>query len=132
MKRQIRRGVFESNSSSTHTLTIMMKEDYDKWLDADGKLYLYDSDFPYEFRDKSEKPEKGKLYSREEAIRFLKIANPDVDYSDYDDEAIACELYDLSFRVPEDDERRNLEPYEATYTTPSGDTIVVFGGYGYE
>ena len=32
MKRQIRRGVFETNSSSVHSLTMCMKSDFDKWV----------------------------------------------------------------------------------------------------
>ena len=32
MKRQIRQGVFETNSSSVHSMTICMKSDYDKWV----------------------------------------------------------------------------------------------------
>lgn len=31
MKRQIRRGVFETNSSSVHSITMCMKSDFDKW-----------------------------------------------------------------------------------------------------
>lgn len=31
MKRQIRRGVFETNSSSVHTLTIVSKEDFERF-----------------------------------------------------------------------------------------------------
>ena len=31
MKVAIRRGVFETNSSSTHSMTIVAKEDFDKW-----------------------------------------------------------------------------------------------------
>ena len=31
MKRQIRRGVFETNSSSIHSLTICSKEEYKQW-----------------------------------------------------------------------------------------------------
>ncbi len=30
--RQIRRNVFETNSSSTHSLTMCMKSDFDKWV----------------------------------------------------------------------------------------------------
>lgn len=37
--KQIRLGVFETNSSSTHSLTIVSEEDYNKWVD--GKL-LFD------------------------------------------------------------------------------------------
>ncbi len=31
MKRQIRRGVFETNSSSTHSLTMCSKKEYDEF-----------------------------------------------------------------------------------------------------
>ena len=30
--RQIRRNVFETNSSSTHSITMCMESDYDKWM----------------------------------------------------------------------------------------------------
>ena len=39
MKRQIRRGVFESNSSSVHSLTMCMESDYDRW--EKDNLYLF-------------------------------------------------------------------------------------------
>ena len=38
MKRQIRRGVFETNSSSVHSITMCMKSDYDRWL-AGGLVF---------------------------------------------------------------------------------------------
>lgn len=44
MKTQIRRGVFETNSSSTHSLSLNLKSDYDRFLkgemviDYNGKL----------------------------------------------------------------------------------------------
>jgi len=31
MKRQIRRGTFETNSSSMHVIVMCMESDYDKW-----------------------------------------------------------------------------------------------------
>lgn len=39
MKRQIRRGVFETNSSSVHSLTMCTQSDYDKWKDGE---FIYD------------------------------------------------------------------------------------------
>ena len=30
--RQIRRNVFETNSSSTHSITMCMKSEFDKWV----------------------------------------------------------------------------------------------------
>ena len=38
MKIQIRNSVFETNSSSTHTLCICKKEEYDAW--KEGKLFF--------------------------------------------------------------------------------------------
>lgn len=32
MKKQIRRGVFETNSSSVHSITMCTESDYDKWV----------------------------------------------------------------------------------------------------
>lgn len=40
MKRQIRRGVYETNSSSSHSITMCSEEEFEKW--KDGKL-LFDS-----------------------------------------------------------------------------------------
>ena len=37
--RQVRRGLFETNSSSTHSLTVCSKDEYQRW--KDGKL-LFD------------------------------------------------------------------------------------------
>lgn len=39
MKRQIRRGVFETNSSSCHSITMCTQSDYDRW--KNGEL-IYD------------------------------------------------------------------------------------------
>lgn len=38
MKRQIRRGVYETNSSSTYSLVMCSGEEYNKW--CSGKLLL--------------------------------------------------------------------------------------------
>ena len=37
MKIQVRRGIFETNSSSVHTLCICSSDDYNKW--KNGKLF---------------------------------------------------------------------------------------------
>ena len=33
--RQIRRNVFETNSSSTHSITMCMRSDFDKWINGE-------------------------------------------------------------------------------------------------
>lgn len=42
---QIRDGVFETNSSSTHSLCIMTQCDFDKWVSShNGEYYFVDGD----------------------------------------------------------------------------------------
>ena len=79
MKRQIRRGVFETNSSSTHSLTMMMKSDYDRWQTE--QLYLYEGGYGWEF----DKPTKNHLYTRDEAVEFVKKNKYYKDEEDIDD-----------------------------------------------
>jgi len=119
MLRQIRRGVFETNSSSTHSITMCLKKDYDKW--EIGEMYLHDD----------------VLVTKEEAIEELKNnkwfneRNPDFNFTDEEtvDEILADYEYHTSKQYWDDE---YLETFEDTYTTPSGDVVVAFGKYGHD
>ena len=41
----IRLGVFETNSSSTHTMVIMSEEEYDKWRKGELLKYRWEDKF---------------------------------------------------------------------------------------
>ena len=45
MKRIIRNSVFETNSSSTHSLTIASKEEYDAWKNGQTLFNKWDNKF---------------------------------------------------------------------------------------
>lgn len=126
MKKQIRIGVFETNSSSTHSITMMMKTDYDRW--ENEKLYLYDDDygFGYEFN----KPEKGNLYTKDEVEAFIKgnkyYNGEEIDFDDY---GLLRGEYGFVHPDYEDD---YLESYYNEFTTKSGETVVAFGYYGHD
>ncbi len=125
MKRQIRRGVFETNSSSTHSITMMMKNDYDRW--EKEKLYLYDGyGFGYGFN----KPETGNLYTKEEVEKFIRsnefYHGEEIDFDDY-----GFLKYEYDFVHP-DYEDDYLESYYDEFTTKSGETVVAFGYYGHD
>lgn len=122
MKRQIRRGVFETNSSSTHSLTMMMKSDYDRWHNE--QLYLYSSGYGWEFS----KPVENHLYTRDEAAAFAKTNRWYKDKEEIDDEI----LKDIGFISWDDEGSEYLEGFYEEFTTPSGETIVAFGEYGYD
>lgn len=41
MKRQIRKGVFETNSSSVHAMAILNEADYKRYIEGEIKLDVY-------------------------------------------------------------------------------------------
>ena len=126
MKRQIRRGVFESNSSSTHSITMMMKDDYDKWKDG-GKYRFAD---PYAFYGEEKKPVLNQLYDKEAVINYIKPYV--VEQDDLNDEEVFEDYRkEFGFELP-NDEREWLESYYKEFTTPSGEVVVAFGEYGYD
>ena len=123
MKKRIRRGVFETNSSSTHSLTMMMKSDYDRW--HDDELYLYDGfGWGWDF----DPPITNNLYTREEVVEFVKSNKYYKDKEEIDNEM----LRDMEFISWDDWGNEHLESFYEEFTTPSGETIVAFGEYGYD
>lgn len=115
MKRVIRRGVFETNSSSTHSITMCSEEEYDKWEKDETLLDEFNEQF----------------LTKEEAIKRLKNDEcyKDLDFTDDDavDEALRDEGLYTSDRYFDDE---YLESYERTYTTKNGEKVVAFGKYG--
>lgn len=124
MKVQVRRGVFETNSSSTHSLTMCSKTDYDKW--RDGELLLNDS-YSLDL--------KGDFVTREDAVKALKNYKYCPDGLNFDDdeevnEALReCSIYTY-------DEYDNVydeyEWFRQEYETKSGEKVVAFGHYGWD
>ena len=113
MKVQIRRGVFETNSSSTHNMTICTQNEYNKWIN--GELYITHS---------------GDFYTKEEVYEYVKEREEDFDTLSEDEKAEA--IYDYGYHTVETYNNEYLEGFEEFYTTPSGDKIVVFGQFGYD
>ena len=127
--KQMRKNVFETNSSSTHSLTMCSATEYDLW--QSGKVYLnknggYNSNSIY--KDKQ-------FVTREEAIDILTDSKypPSENLNTLDNEDLEEYLRDeeiYTYDIYFDEEY--LETYERNYTTASGDTVVAFGKYGYD
>ena len=82
--KQIRRNIFETNSSSVHSLTLCMEEDYDRW--KKGEIYLFNGSYIGYPNDK--KPQKKKFYTKDECIDLLKsnkYVKDDFDWNNEDD-----------------------------------------------
>jgi hypothetical protein len=133
--KQIRRNVFETNSSSTHSLTLCSEDEFEKWkkgellfdywkevfvesssISDEDKLRAkaaYDdakSNYWKDWESLSD-DEKNNWYSK-----WLKEHRGDEDYKTYNE------------YMNED----YLECFVDRYTSKSGDKIVAFGKYGYD
>lgn len=132
MKRQIRRGTFETNSSSVHNLQIMNADDFDKW--NDNGLYVYEGSDCY-WDDKSKAPLENSVYTKEEAIAFINSSKwpPEEGFNFEDEDEVEELLRENEFYSPDyyfDNDY--YESFSQEYTTPSGDKIVCFGYYGHD
>lgn len=103
MKVSVRRCLFETNSSSVHSITMCSKSDYDKWVN--GELY-YDR-----WKDKFV-PNSDEIQKNRKENEF------DTDYLTYD------EFFDYDY-LPH-------ETFKKATTTEHGDEIVAFGYYGFD
>lgn len=116
----IRRGVFETNSSSTHSLTLCSEEEYKKWERGEVlfKAYLW-------------KDEDKHFVTKEEAIAKLKQSSY-YDNIDFDNEeelldALREEDYYTMNSYFNDD---YLETFQEEYTTAKKEKIIAFGKFG--
>lgn len=118
----VRRGVFETNSSSTHSLTMCSESDYDKWKKGDllfddwnGELITKEE---YKKIYEEEKRKYLEKYSNETEEDFEDYYNDDKQYYNFDE---FWNKYDYDY-----------ETFLDNYITPSGEKIIAFGYYGYD
>ena len=131
---------FETNSSSTHSLTICPQETYDKWLS--GKVLFSDwtENFievgdltPRDYEEAGIKYEasKSKYYKSWNELSAEEKKEYTTEYVLTDKKNKDSDEY-LTYDEWSDRHNYGTETFESHYKTPSGDNIVVFGYYGYE
>ncbi len=135
MKRVIRKEIFESNSSMSHSVVIMTAEKSKKWEELD--LYYYNQSEYYDpFKDILEdmRPIGGELYTEDEVLKFLELCDCHYDPKGWEDDGglnqfiRECDYGFISYDMWSDNEY--LETDSTTYTTPGGEKIVVYCKYG--
>ena len=134
--KQIRQGVFETNSSSCHTLVVCSKEEYDAWVN--GELLLHEWNNNFKSRDSLNQFTEEQLedYYNKTKQMFWKDWN---DLSEEEKEEV-CNQYmniydetsDYQTYAQYQNRLGDLEYYEERYTSKSGDEIVIFGEFGYD
>lgn len=134
MKRQIRRKVFETNSSSVHTLTICSKKEYEAWKRGELLYDRYSEELvsPVGLTDDQKKDAAEEYESTKDDFKKdwgeLNSSAKEQWYKKY---AIDHDIMDEDLQTYDDYENDyELESYSEQYTTESGDNIVVFGRYG--
>ena len=151
----IRHNVFETNSSSMHSLTIVPEEEFEKFENCDllldyntfisvedeyknvmDKLESYEDNMSDEYREtyKTEltfekfKEVLSKLCDGDLSYYHRKDAREDIQ-THYDAVKAALGEEIVTFRTMGGEE---YETFAQHYTTKSGDKIVAFGYYGYD
>jgi hypothetical protein len=131
MKRQIRLGVFETNSSSMHSLVMMSKEDFEKF--KNGEMFWYED----EILSKEQIIERIKEnYPEGKNLDYLfKIANEEYDESEDDDTEDSTEEEDLDNEILYDlrtyeNYNKDYETFYEEFKTKNGETVVSLGYYG--
>ena len=129
---QIRRNVFETNSSSTHSITMCLKSEYTEW--KKDKLYFVDC----------YRVEK-KFVTWDELIELIKnpmsaismsiddIEELESNHNSGNDELVDDLLADydvFTYSSWCDHRHPELDRYCSTFTTPKGEEICAFGYYG--
>lgn len=120
---QIREGVFETNSSSTHSICMCLKSEYEAWRNGD---MIYDS-------------YTEKLITADELREFVNLNKW---YEDLREKVYGLTDRELLRFISEEDGGRfqsheawpnsDFENYYEEYTTPNGEAIVAFGEFGYD
>lgn len=120
---KIRYGVFETNSSSVHSLCIAENEQIKKLEDEELLVKLYgDSVISYEDALK-ELIEYVNRYNHEEDKKIIENGNKEEIYQ-------LMREYEIAETLDSYLDSEWLEAYEESYTTEHGDKILIFGLFG--
>lgn len=110
MTTQIRIGVFETNSSSTHSLVVCTREEYDKW--NSGELYYLEDTWGLPDTLKQEFKNKKFITGEDKAL----LERNDID-----------ESFITSFK----DWGSDYEQDTTIYRTKSGEELLIRSYFGY-
>lgn len=122
--RQIRHGVFETNSSSTHSITMCLKSEYDQW--KNGEMFF--DRWGHKFVTKDVVDQQIEEYRKEFLKHYPDYVQGDEKWDAEFEDWIRYDKQYYSYREYRDD--LEYETYSDTFTTPSGETVVAFGYYG--
>ena len=136
MKRQIRRGVFETNSSSTHSLTMCSEDEFEAWKRGELLFKRWEEKFvkPTQLSDNDKRDAEEEYgYTKDDYWKDWDDLSSEEKEKWYAKYATTHNLKDYSAKTYDEYMRNgDLETFVQRYTSKSGDKIVAFGEYGYD
>ncbi len=133
----IRRGVFETNSSSTHSLVICSDKIYNDWKNEKVVYDSYDEEF-VEVKQPNDsdfrKAESMYMEDKSEYMKDWKDLTPEQQLK-YTKENVEEEADPYQYKTYKDytDEMSDMEEsFERTYETEHGDIVHILGYMGYD
>lgn len=133
----IRRNVFETNSSSTHSLIICSDKTYNDWLDGKVVYDSYDDEF-VEAKQPTEndfhKAEVMYMENKSDYMKDWKDLTPEMQLA-YLEENVMEEHDPYQYNTYEDyrNEMDSMEEsFERTWETEHGDVVHILGYMGYD
>jgi hypothetical protein len=143
--KQIRKNVFETNSSSTHTLAICTEDEYKDW--KDGKLLFnkwnetfVKNSINITKQDKVEAEERYNTYKGKYYKDWSELTEAERDEYTYNyiaqqrrqEKSFSFEEDGLTYQeFMQNCNNDGLETETSHYTSPSGDKLVITCAYGY-
>lgn len=127
---RIRQGVFETNSSMSHSLIIMPKDKYKHW--ERENLYYYNLNYswwnPFDKLPKEEQPVNGELYTLKEVLDFIEKNGDKYNPEEWDEDvdSFIYEMCSDAFSGYDRWHESEWEEYgDETYTTPGGEELMI-------
>lgn len=143
--KQIRKNVFETNSSSTHTLAICTEDEYKDW--QDGKLLFnkwnetfVKNSINITKQDRKEAEERYTLYKGKYYKDWSELTEAEREEYTYNyiaqqrrqEKSFSFEEDGLTYQeFMQDCSNGGLETETSRYTSPSGDKLVITCAYSY-
>lgn len=143
--KQIRKNVFETNSSSTHTLAICTEDEYKKWQEGKMLFNKWNETFIKNSinitkQDKVEAEERYNTYKGKYYKDWSELTEAERDEYTYNyiaqqrrqEKSFSFEEDGLTYQeFMQDCSNGGFETETSHYTSPSGDKLVITCAYGY-
>ena len=129
----IRRNVFETNSSSTHSITMCSEDEYKKWQNGELLLHIWNEEFSTKEDIINKAKEKQKEYLDKQAKGEL--------IRSWEKKYILAKTDEELYEIEEDDGYKSYDEYwnwcehetfDTSYTTKNGEKICAFGYFGFD